>query len=72
MSISINTTIRKVFEGETFEKVEKMQHYFGNEIQENFSGVIFLTANKKKFESEIIRRDEEAKKVEESWKASCK
>ena len=43
-----------------------MQEHFGSEIQENFSGELFLTANKEKFEAEIIRREEEEdKRLEE-------
>lgn len=68
MSLQINSIIRKVFKGAEFEQVEKMQEHFGSEIQENFSGEIFLKANKKKFEDEIIRRDEEAKRLEKEEK----
>ena len=49
-----------------------MQQYFGSEIQENFSGELFLTQNKKKFEEESIRRDEEAEKAAEAAKTTCK
>lgn len=66
MSLNINSTIRKVFAGAEFEQVEKMQHHFGNEIQENFSGEIFLKANKKKFEDEIVRLEKEAEDKQKS------
>jgi hypothetical protein len=66
-NMNINKTIRKIFAGAPFEQVEKMQEHFGSEIQENFSGEIFLKANKKKFEDEIIRI-EEAKRLEKEEK----
>ena len=63
--LKVNETIRKVFKGEEFELVEKMQENFGDEIAENFTGEILLRRDKAKYIAEIDKRDKAAAKAAE-------
>ena len=67
-NMNINSSIRTVFVkegGADFALVEKLQTNFGNEIDENFTGLINLRINKELYTDEIKRLDDiEAKRLE--------
>ena len=73
--LEINSTIRTVLVNEDkakFDLVEKVQSKFGNEIEQNFTGVINFRANKQLYIDEIKRIEDEAEKAAKAAVKKCK
>ena len=67
-SVNVNNSIKKVFNKDSFELVEKMQEHFGDEIAQTFTGALLLENNKQAYVDEIARIDKEKAEAEKAAK----